>query len=238
MNPTIASMTLRGMLGRRRVILLFLAPLILLGLSLFLRAGDHNTLDVEVGVLQGFALATLLPLLAVIAGTGVIGPEIDEGQIIYVLTKPISRSSVIFTKFLCALLLTTVFAVFPTILAAIILDANPELPFAFGLGTFLGAIAYSALFVALAVYSRNAVVIGMIYAMVWEALLGSFAPGAKTLSVQQWSLRVVDQFTTTQSITPDISLPTALILLTLATATGLILATTKLSKLTIASSEG
>ncbi len=36
--------------------------------------------------------------------------------------------------------------------------------------------------------SRNAVVIGLLYALIWESLVGTFVPGAQTLSVQQWAL--------------------------------------------------
>ncbi|WP_344823919.1 ABC transporter permease [Actinocorallia longicatena] len=231
-------MTFRGMLGRRRVIMLFLLPAMLLALSVLLKATvTTNMLDVEVAVLQRFALATLLPLLALIAGTGVIGPEIDDGQIMYVLTKPISRTSVIVTKYVCAVVLVTGFAVIPTVLSAVILGENSELPGAFGIGVFVGGVAYSAIFVALGVISRHAVTIGLIYAMVWESLVGNFAPGAKTLSVQQWALRITDEFTTTQSINPDIGLATAVILLIVVTVGSMLLATVRLRSLTIASAE-
>ena len=49
------------------------------------------------------------------------------------------------------------------------------------------------MFLLLAVVSRNAVVIGLIYALIWETLVGGLVPGAQTLSVQQWSLAVVER---------------------------------------------
>jgi len=55
------------------------------------------------------------------------------------------------------------------------------------------AVAYSALFLLLAVISRNPVVIGLIYALIWESLIGGLVPGAQTLSVQQWSLAVTQR---------------------------------------------
>jgi ABC-2 type transport system permease protein len=48
-------------------------------------------------------------------------------------------------------------------------------------------------FLLLAVVTRNAVVIGLIYALIWESLVGGLVPGAQTLSIQQWSLAVVQQ---------------------------------------------
>jgi ABC-2 type transport system permease protein len=43
------------------------------------------------------------------------------------------------------------------------------------------------------VITKNAVVIGLIYALIWESLIGGLVPGAQDLSVQQWSLAVVEE---------------------------------------------
>jgi AcrR family transcriptional regulator len=53
--------------------------------------------------------------------------------------------------------------------------------------------AYAALFVLLAVVTRHAVVIGLLYALIWESLIGSFVPGAQALSIQQWSLAITQK---------------------------------------------
>ena len=42
--------------------------------------------------------------------------------------------------------------------------------------------------------TRNAVVIGLFYALIWESLIGGFVPGAQTLSVQQWGLALTERF--------------------------------------------
>ena len=63
----------------------------------------------------------------------------------------------------------------------------------FALGALAGGVAYAALFLLLAVLTKNAVVLGLIYALIWESLVGGLVPGAQTLSVQQWSLAVVER---------------------------------------------
>jgi ABC-2 type transport system permease protein len=35
------------------------------------------------------------------------------------------------------------------------------------------------------------VVVGLIYALIWESLVGGLVPGAQALSIQQWALAVV-----------------------------------------------
>lgn len=238
MNPTIAMITFRAMLGRKRALLLLGLPLILLILSVVLRAAGQNDLDVSADVIQQFGLATLLPLLALIAGTGVIGPEIDDGQIMYVLTKPIPREVIVLTKLVVAIVLTTAFATVPTLFAGLILTGTTaQLTPAFTVGVLVGGVAYSAVFVALAVASRNAVTIGLLYALVWESLLGSFAPGAKSASIQQWCLSVTDALTDASPVTSTVDLPLAITLLVLVTAAGTLLAIFRLRSLPVASAD-
>lgn len=238
MNATIAMITFRAMLGRRRALLLLALPALLVVLAVVLRWTGNDDLDVSANVLQKFGLATLLPLLALIAGTGVIGPEIDDGQIMYVLTKPIPRQVIVLTKLAVAIVLVAAFSVVPTLLAGLVLTGTTaQLVPAFTVGVLVGGVAYSAVFVALAVMSRNAVTIGLLYALVWETLLGSFAPGAKSASIQQWALSVTDALTPASPVSSSVDLGVAIPLLVAVTVGAAFLAAFRLRSLTIASAE-
>ncbi len=238
MNSTIAYITFRGMLGRRRALLLFVLPLILLLLAGGLTATGYNDLNASTAVLQRFALGALLPLLALIAGTGVIGPEIDDGQIMYVLTKPIPRPVITATKFAVAIAIVIAFAVVPTLVAGVIMfGTTAQLSIAFTVGVLVGGIAYSAVFVALAVVSRFAVAIGLLYALVWESLLGNVAPGARKLSILQWSTSVADTLTSATSVTSEVSLGVAIVALAIVTAGGAVFAAARLRTLSITGAE-
>ena len=230
--------TFRAMLGRKRALLLLGLPVLLLLISVILRATGNNDLDISTNVLQTFGLATLLPLLALIAGTGVIGPEIDDGQIMYVLTKPIPREVIVLTKLVVAIVLVTVFAVLPTLLAGLVLiGGTAQVTPAFTIGMLAGGVTYSAVFVALGVLSRNAVTIGLLYALVWESLLGSFAPGAKSASVLQWSLSLTDALTDASSVTSTVGLPLALTLMVVVAVVATFLAAFRLRSLPVASAD-
>ncbi|RSN71671.1 MULTISPECIES: ABC transporter permease [Actinomadura] len=238
MNATIARITFRAMLGRRRALLLLVLPAILLALAAGIRATGEDDLETAALVLQQFGLATLLPLLALIAGTGVIGPEIDDGQIMYVLTKPIPRGVIVLTKLAVAIVLVTAFAVVPTLLAGILLAGTTAgVTAAYTAGVLVGGLAYSSIFVALAVLSRNAVTVGLLYALVWESLLASFAPGAKSASVQAWALSVTDSLTSATMVDSSVGLPLAVALLAAVTVAGAFLAVFRLRTLSVASAE-
>ena len=202
MNATVAQLTSRSLLGRKRTVLLALLPLALLGLCALARilAGLDADLRAELegtlapDLLGAFGIAIMMPLLGLIAGTGSIGPEIDEGSIVYLLAKPINRYSIVVTKLVVAVGVIVVFGVLPIAIAGVVLTGEVgRVTVAFTVGALCAGIAYAALFLLLAVVSRNAVVFGLVYALVWESLVGGLVPGAQTLSVQQWSLAVVKE---------------------------------------------
>jgi ABC-2 type transport system permease protein len=231
---TIAYITFRGMLGRRRALLLFALPAVLLLLSIGLRLTGNADLDTATALLTQFGLGALLPLLALLAGTGVISPEIDDGQIMYLMTKPIARPLISTTKYLVAVSLVIGFGVVPIFISAVIMNGmTAGLATGFALGSLVGGIAYCALFIAIAVLSRFAVTIGLIYALVWENLLARYAPGAKTLSIRQWAISITDLSTNATAVTSDVHTSTAVPLLVALTALGVLFAGWKLRTLSI-----
>jgi ABC-2 type transport system permease protein len=200
MNATVATLTSRSLLGRRRTLVLLLLPAALLALCTLARilagldADIQRDLDgpLAPGLLGAFGIAILMPLLGLIAGTGSIGPEIDEGSIVYLLAKPLNRYSIVVTKLLVAIGVIVAFGAVPVGIAGVVLTGEVgTVTVAYTLGALAAGIAYVAVFLLLAVLTRNAVVIGLIYALIWESLVGGLVPGAQALSIQQWALAVV-----------------------------------------------
>ena len=202
MNATVAALTRRSLLGRKRTLVLMLLPLALLGLCVLARvlAGMDDEIERELAgslapdLLGAFGIAILMPLLGLVSGTGSIGPEIDEGSIVYLLSKPLNRYSIVVTKLVVAIGVVVVFGVLPVAVAGVVLTgAVGTVAIAFAVGAFAAGTAYCAVFLLLAVVTRNAVVVGLIYALIWESLIGGLVPGAQALSIQQWSLSVVER---------------------------------------------
>jgi ABC-2 type transport system permease protein len=193
-NATVVQLTARSLLGRRRAYLLLALSLILLLLCALVRglAGQDN--DITVAILGGFALATIVPLLGLIAGTGAIGPEIDDGSIVYLLSKPLSRFSIVLSKVVVAVAVITVFGSVTVLLAGLVLSGTSDnLAVGYAVGALVAGVGYGTLFLLLAVLTRHAVVVGLLYALIWETLVGNFVPGAQTLSIQQWALAITEK---------------------------------------------
>jgi ABC-2 type transport system permease protein len=71
--------------------------------------------------------------------------------------------------------------------------------------------------VLLAIITRSAVVVGLIYVLIWETLVGNFVPGAQVLSIQQWALAITEKVIGSSAeglgVTAAVSFGTGLILL-------------------------
>ncbi|CAL9495316.1 ABC transporter permease subunit [Streptomyces albus] len=238
-NPTVARLTYRALLGRRRALILCVLPALLLVVAAAVRAMNGADDAVTSQLLGGFALATLVPLIGVIAGTGAIGPEIDDGSVVYLLSKPVRRSTVIVTKLIVATGVTAVFSAVPVLIAGFVLNGNSQqLAVAYALAAVVASVAYSALFLLLGTVSRHAVVLGLVYALIWEALIGSLVEGAKTLSVQQWALALAEKVAGSGAdVDSSVGLPVALVLIVVVTVGGTVLAGQKLRSLTLAAEE-
>lgn len=186
-NPTIVRLTARNGLGGRRVVVLVALPLVLLGLAATLRALLGYDPDATEGVIVGLGLTVVLPLVALISGTSVLAAEVDDGSIVYLLAKPISRHVIVVSKYVVAVAATSAFTVLPITLASAIMTGGLRSTIGYGLGALLGSVAYCAIFILLSAFTRHAVAFGLLYVLIWEGLLGGLLSGVRWLSVGHWA---------------------------------------------------
>jgi ABC-2 type transport system permease protein len=242
MNSTVLRLTWHSLLGRRRAILLMVLPAVLLLLAVAVRLVHGKDTEAAVNLLNAFSIGFLVPLICLIAGTGAIGPEIDDGSIVYLLAKPLSRYAIVNSKLVVAIGVSTLFAAVPTLFAGLIVaGAGSHVAIAYTVGVLVAGIAYSALFLLLAIVTRNAVVIGLLYALVWETVVGGYVPGAQALSVQQWSLAltksIVGSGASDVGVTSAVGLPTGVVLLVVVTVAGTVYAGWRLRSIRFTSEE-
>ncbi|MEO5981831.1 MAG: ABC transporter permease subunit [Pedococcus sp.] len=190
MNPTILRLSAQALLGRRRGLVLVLIPAVLLALAVVVQA---LTEDVAVGyeavASLGFTLA--LPLVALLAATSVLGPEVDDGSIVYLLSKPVSRHVIAVSKYVVAWAATMALGAVPLLVTGLVLDvSDPRRAVAWGVGAAVAGTAYTALFLGLAALTRHAVVVGLLFALLWEGVLGNVLDGIRWVAIGAWGREV------------------------------------------------
>ena len=232
-NPTVARITTRATLGRRRALLFAVPAVILIALTLVLRATRPAGAPWPDHVLGDFGFSVLLPLTALIIGTGVLGAEIDDGSAIHLLATPVPRSAVVVTKFSVAAVATMLFAAGPELVAGLLAPNSGKLAVALFVGALVGSVVYSAVFVMASVLTTRAIAVGLLYVLVWEALLGNLVGGARILSIAHYSLGVANAIYPDQNLNAGLSLSTSVVLGVIVTGGALIFATRRLSAFAI-----
>ena len=249
-NPTVARITLRATLSRKRALLFAIPAAVLIVLTLVLKATHAPSRAWPSHVLGTFGFSVLLPLTALIIGTSVLGPEVDDGSIVHLLATPVRRFSVVATKFGVATGLTIVFAAVPELIAALIAGGGSASPLGgdkvglvsistsqFATGLFVGALAcsviYNAVFVMVSVATTRAIAVGLLYVLVWETLLANLVSGVRLLSVSHYGLGIAGGFVTDPALQAGLGVLTSVVMGIIVTAAALLLAVSLLSSFTL-----
>jgi ABC-2 type transport system permease protein len=233
LNPVVASITLRATLGRKRVFLFALPAVILIALTLVLRASRPAGVPWPDRVLGDFGFSVLLPLTALIIGTGVLGAELDDGSAIHLLATPVRRSTVVVTKFAVGASLTMLFAAVPELVAGLLAPNSGKLAVALFVGSVVGSVIYTAVFVLASVVTTRAIAIGLLYVLIWEGLLSNLVGGARILSIAHYSLGVANAIDPDPSLNAGLTLGTSVALGVIVTIGALVIATRRLAAFAI-----
>ena len=195
MTRALVSITLRALLNRRRTALLVLIGLLLIAIVGLYRLSDpppNQALEVTRSLLADLAIGVLLPLVAVIVGTTAIGSELDDGTIVYLLARPVPRWRIVLVKLLVAWVVVTILVAPATLVAGLIGQDDPALALGFTAAAIVGALEYTAVFVALSLMTSRALIVGLAYVVVWEGVVAGLFAGTRTISVRQHTLAVAE----------------------------------------------
>jgi ABC-2 type transport system permease protein len=198
MNGVIARITLRQLLSRRRtLLLLLLGGVLVLVAGIFRLAGEETrALRFTAGLLNTLGAATLMPLVALLFGTGAIGAEIEDGTAVFLLAKPINRRTVVLTKLAVASACAIALTCSPMLVAGLLGAGGlgDGLVLGFVGAAAIGSVVYAAVFLALSLITSRALVFGLAYVLIWEGLLAGLFAGTRTFSVRQITLSFADAF--------------------------------------------
>jgi len=188
----LVTVTLRGLLGRRRVVLMVVLAALPVLVGLLIRLGGGRSDAPE--ILDSLVIRTVLPLIALVIGTSTIGSEIEDGTAVFLLAKPIARWRVALAKLTVAAGLTAALTVPPILVTGLLVGgfggASVATALGFALAAIAGGTAYAVAFVALGVVTTRALVVGLGYTLLWEGVLAGLLDGTRFLSIRQATLGV------------------------------------------------
>jgi ABC-2 type transport system permease protein len=237
----ISQVTIRALLGRRRTIILLLLAGLPVLIALLARLGSGRLDDALEAILE-LGVRSVLPLTALVFGTSALGSEIEDGTAVYVIAKPIPRWQIAAAKIFVAGLLAAALNAASALLTGLLIGggdpASLATTVAFAVGMSVAAFAYSALFVALSLVTGRALIVGLLYTLVWEGILAGILEGTRLFSIREATVAIVGALAPdTASIEVGLDLSTALVLIALVIAGGFALSTSRLRSFEVRGAE-
>src|SRR3989454_10494073 len=189
----ITSLTLRYLLGTRRVIAMLLLAAIpfILALSLAAARVPAFNIDLFQRLMIPLFLQVVLIFVTLVNATTLIREEIEDNTLPYLLTRPVSKPAVVLYKYVGYLVAVLVLLVPPIVLAYGVTEAYQRTSLAtdldvlggFLVATLIGSAAYGAGFLFVSVLVPKPLAMGLLFGFVWESIVGSIPGDVPKLSL-------------------------------------------------------
>ena len=192
MTAALFVLSFRQALTRRKLAILVILALLPLGFAALTRSLDPSggADGILNGVFDALLLSIALPLIVMTLATGAFGNEIEDRTLSLLTTKPVPRSAIVLAKLAATIAvagpLCAGVAALVTIMA---LDDGAARGAAVGAAGALIAVAtYASLFTWAGLVTTRALAFGLVYLLLWEALLSSVLDGLRYLSARNYAL--------------------------------------------------
>lgn len=188
-------------------------------------------------VFADVALPVLLPLSTLVLATGALGDELEDRTIAYLALKPVSRLRIAAEKYGAVVIGATTCLV-AGMIATWLLAARSEvsdsadLVLALVVAILAGVLAYGSVFLFVSLFVPRALVVGILYTIIWEGLLSrpDLIPGAWVLSIRHYVLSLYTSVRGDGGVELDnaVQLGPALLVIAVFIAAGLLLSALRL----------
>lgn len=197
MSWPIYRLTVRALLLQRRTVALLLLTfgpvLMALVFALAASAGADERRFYS-RLVQDLFVPIVTALIALVVGVSAIGDEREDGTILYLAATPLRRLDIVISK-IAAAWTVCLMVLAPSLLLSGVLALGRDAPV--GLlgwplaGVALAALAYCAAAAWLSVRVRRPIVVGVVYIMLWEGSIATFAASADRLSIAAYGRALV-----------------------------------------------
>jgi ABC-2 type transport system permease protein len=182
--------SLGQLLAGRRLLIVPLVALPLVLPAVFAAGADADPTTFMLDLFRQFVLPVLLPVVSLVLSTSAFGAELRDGTATNILLKPLPRPAILGAKYLAAVLATLLVLLPATVAAHLIVAGglgSTDLLVGMVLAGLVGALAYCALGLLLSLMMARAVLVGLVYALLWEGAVVSVAPSASSLSIRGYT---------------------------------------------------
>jgi ABC-2 type transport system permease protein len=182
----LSSLLLRGTLTRGRLVGLSMTGVLVLFVAVAILIGDGGAAAAVV-LVEEAGLALVVPVVAAVIATGVLGDAAEDGTLAHLLLTPRPRVRLATAAVSGAMIAAVVLTVPPLVVAVLVNGVSIRTVAAVAVATVAASCAYAAVFTALGLRVRRALIVGLVYIAVWETTLSRVADTAARLSLRQYA---------------------------------------------------
>lgn len=223
-----------------RVVAFFAATPIIFALVYLFNSGGTTATEYLGGIFNEFLAPTIVPLATLILATGTLGNELSDRTAVYLVLKPIARWRIIVEKFVGMFFVTGVAFIIGTFITWALVALGPEMPKssvlpALIVASLFGVAAYGAVFLFFSLVIPRALLVGVIYILLWESLLARYIPGIRVLSIRHFMQSIFVHWVDDPKVTipQPTQLVSAIIVLVVVVIISLIFASLRLRQMNI-----
>ena len=228
------SVLMKQLITKGRLIGIAIIGVLPILLGWVIGAQSNDPLEAGVGFVSYMGLSILVPIVALIFASASLGDTREDGTLVYLWLRPISRLSVSTGAWAASVTIALPFTVIPMAVSALLLDVGNNVVTATIITSILAVVAYSGLFVTLGLIVKNPVLWGLAYIFIWEAIIASFAKPAAALAVSGYSRAIITGRTNVEfDYLFDPSQSVSILMLIIITIAGIAFSSARLNRLEV-----
>ncbi|MEM7272998.1 MAG: hypothetical protein AAF547_07975 [Actinomycetota bacterium] len=228
-------LVLRHQLTRGRLALFAAVTALSVALGWIIGRASDNQVQDAVDTVSALGLGLIVPVVALVLGSAALGTWVEDETLVYVWLRPVRRVAVAVAATAAAatvVLPVTVGAL--SLLAALGTGGDADAIIGTAAGTALGGLAYTAVFVALGLVIRRALLWGLVYVFIWEFFVARAGDGAARLSINSYAASILADLSGIEIRLADRGTVTSYVVLGLVSAVAVGLTTWRLSRANVA----
>jgi ABC-2 type transport system permease protein len=188
MTFTLYRLMVRTQLTRARVF--GLLALGVVGIITATAIGASHEVDHQLAggrFIDNFGLALLAPVATLVFASAALGDPNEDGTLVYLWLRPVPRSRVVIAAIASSITVTWPIVVAPLLIAASVVGSGPSLVKGTAIACTVAIVAYSAVFVALGLRVKRALMWGLLYILIWEGFVARANASAARLAIRSYT---------------------------------------------------
>jgi ABC-2 type transport system permease protein len=195
---------------------------------------EQVRLDDAVATVTNVGFTILVPIVSLVFAAASFGDTREDGTLVYLWLRPMKRWPIVLGAWLASITVSLPLVVIPMSVSAYLHDVGSDLVVGAALGSFVGVLAYSALFVLLGLFVKNGIVWGLAYIIIWEGVVAAFGSAAAKIAMRGYTSSIVSERTGVEIDIGTLAESTAIVVPLIVAVFAIWLASVRLQNLEVA----